>query len=257
MKRAIVVLSLILLAVACRKHEAPGSIPQQGLALWLRADAGVTADASGNVSAWASQSSPIKAVADKANQQPKLVANDIGGKPAVHFDGKDNILTAPLDINPSAAPQLTVISVFKSDTDARSPLRKLYGHDDGGYDRTAGLDNRASDTKENYVIFGGTAGVVGIFALQANTPYVTVDSYDNAQKTINTWVNGAPAKQNIRAEHQKGLTTFSIGASGTYYHEMWMGSVAEMLVYTRTLSDNERKTIETNLAAKYHLTLTR
>jgi len=290
MKRIAIAAALLALVAACKKHEEPAPtpaapppaattssaapatttetapvpitvanapVPSNGLVLWLRADSGVTAGADGKVSSWAVEGSPLKATAAKAEEQPSLVASDIGGKPAVHFDGNANMLETDLDINPSVAPQLTVISVFKSDTDAKAPLRKLYGADDGGYDRAAGLDDRSNDPNDNYTLFGGSAGVVGIFALKANTPYLTVDSYDDAQKKMNVWVNGAATKQNIDGEHEKGLTKFYIGGTGTSYHEPWQGSLSEILVYARTLSDDERKKVEDYLASKYGLTLTR
>ena len=236
---------------------ANAPVPANGLVLWLRADSGVTAGADGKVSAWAVEGSPLKATAETPEQQPSLVASDVGGKPAVHFDGNDDMLGVDLNVDPSAAPQLTVISVFKSDTDSKTPLRKLYGADDGGYDRAAGLDDRASDPNDNYTIFGGNADVVGVFALKANTPYLTVDSYDDAAKVMNVWVNGAAAKQNVQSEHGKSLTKFYLGGTGTSYHEPWQGSLSEMLVYARTLNDDERKKVEDYLAAKYGLTLTR
>src|SRR5438067_1231703 len=152
---------------------------------------------------------------------------------------------------------LAAILVFAAckQPDAPSPPRKLYGADDGGYDRAAGLDDRAEGT--NYTVFGGGGGVVGIFKLAANTPYLTVDSYDQPKKLLNVWVNGAPAKQNQQIDHGASLDKFYIGGSGTVYHEAWLGNVAEMLVYRRILTDDERKKVEDYLAAKYGLKLTR
>src|SRR5436190_16966183 len=66
-------------------------VPTSGLELWLRADSGVTAGADGKVSSWAVDGSSVKATAD-GDKQPTLVQNAIGGKPAVHFDGGNNIL---------------------------------------------------------------------------------------------------------------------------------------------------------------------
>ena len=235
---------------------ANAPVPTNGLELWLRADYGVTAGADGKVSSWAVEGSAVKATAGSPERQPTLVANAIGGKAAVHFDGGTNMLEVDVDVDPAVAPQLTVISVFSSDTDAASPLRKLYGADDGGYDRAAGLDDRASEGN-NYTIFGGTAGVVGIFKLAANTPYLTVDSYDQSKKLLNVWMNGAPAKQNQPIDHGAALAKFYVGGTGTVYHEPWFGNVAEMLVYHRLLTDDERKKIEDYLAGKYRLTLTR
>ena len=236
-------------------NVANAPVPTSGLSLWLRADSGVTAGADGKVSSWAVEGSTVKATAGLPETRPALAQNAIGGKPAVHFDGGTNILEANLNIDPAASPQLTVISVFTSDTDAPTPPRKLYGADDGGYDRAAGLDNRADPF--NYTVFGGNADVIGIFKLAANTPYLTVDSYDQTKKMLNVWVNGAPAKQNQQIDHGASLDKFYIGGSGTVYHEPWLGNVAEMLVYRRILTDDERKKVEDYLAGKYGLKLTR
>jgi len=236
-------------------NVANAPVPTSGLSLWLRADSGVTAGADGKVSSWAVEGSTVKATAGLPETRPALAQNAIGGKPAVHFDGGTNILEANLNIDPAASPQLTVISVFTSDTDAPTPPRKLYGADDGGYDRAAGLDNRADPF--NYTVFGGNADVIGIFKLAANTPYLTVDSYDQTKKMLNVWVNGAPAKQNQQIDHGASLDKFYIGGTGTVYHEPWLGNVAEMLVYRRILTDDERKKVEDYLAGKYGLKLTR
>jgi hypothetical protein len=278
----------VLAVVACRKPEAPATtssapppaappvatattaappmpgpdvnianaaVPTSALELWLRADSGVTAGADGKVSSWAVEGSPVKATANDPAKQPTLVPNAIGGKPAVHFDGGTNMLEANINIDPVAAPELTVISVFTSETEAANPLRKLYGADDGGYDRAAGLDDRGGEGN-NYTIFGGN-GVIGIFKLAANTPYLTVDSYSQTKKMLNVWVNGAAAKQNQAIDHGAALSKFYIGGTGTVYHEPWLGNVAEMLVYHRVLTDDERKKVEDYLAAKYGLKLTR
>jgi hypothetical protein len=235
-------------------NVANAPVPTSGLSLWLRADAGVTAGADSKVSSWANEGSPVKATAGLPEARPALTQNAIGGKPAIHFDGGSNMLEANLDIDPAASPELTVISVFTSETEA-PVLRKLYGADDGAYDRAAGLDNRADPL--NYTIFGGSADVIGIFKLAANTPYLTVDSYDQTKKVLNVWVNGAPAKQNQKIDHGASLDKFYIGGTGTVYHEAWLGNVAEMLVYRRILTDDERKKVEDYLAAKYGLKLTR
>jgi len=236
-------------------NAANAPVPTSGLSLWLRADSGVTSGADGKVSAWAVEGSPVKAEAKAPEQQPTLAQNAIGGKPAIHFDGGTQILEANIDIDPAASPELTVISVFTSETDASTPLRKLYGADDGGYDRAAGLDDRGEAM--NYTIFGGGGGVIGIMKLAANTPYLTVDSYDQPKKKLNVWINGAPVKQNVDVDHGAALDKFYIGGTGTVYHEPWFGNVAEMLVYHRVLTDEERKKVEDYLAAKYGLKLTR
>jgi hypothetical protein len=285
MKRSIVVLALAAsLVFACKKKEEPAPaappppvttssaattttappvaatvpdvaatsapVPTNGLELWLRGDYGVAADATGKVTSWAVEGSPLKAGVKDPSESPSLVAAAINGKPAVRFDGEHNLLEVPMSIDAVASPELTVISVWSSATADKSPLRKLYGADDGGYDRAAGIDERAADGS-NYTVFAGSGGVAGIFTFAANTPNLTIENYAN--KKLNTWVNGAAAKTNIDAEYGKMLDTFFIGCTGRVYHEQWKGDLAEMLVYKRTLTDEERKKVESYLANKYGL----
>jgi len=278
MKKAVVLIALVFALTACTK-EAPStdtaapaatatttetattptvetpapvavseaSIPAEGLAMWLRADAGVTAAPDGAVSAWTS-SNGVAAKQEDANAQPKLVPSSIGGKPAIRFDGNDSLLETNLDINPAVIPNLTVISVFDSRTAEADPLRKLYGADDGGFDRAAGLDSRAGTT--NYGIFGGD-GVIAYFSLEKDKPTITVDSW--TPKTFDGWVNGKHALSQVAVSNEQGLPHMFIGGTGTSFHEPWMGDVAEMLVYTRTLTDQERTEIEDTLAKKYSI----
>lgn len=289
MKRTIVVLALaVILVAACEKRDEPAPaapppettssapattttvapvrtstvpdvtatnapVPTQGLELWLRGDYGVTADAGGKVSSWAVEGSPVKAGVGDPAESPSLVASAINGKPAVRFDGDKNLLEVPLSIEAAVSPDLTVISVWSSATAERSPLRKLYGADNGGYDRAAGIDDRAEGS--NYTVFGGSAGVIGIFTFTANTPHLTIETYSN--KKLNTWVDGAAAKSGVDAEYTDSPDHFFIGGTGRVYHEPWQGDLAEMLIYKRTLTDEERKKVEDYLAGKYGLKLTR
>ncbi len=228
-------------------------IPTSGLQLWLRADYGVTA-MEGKVTSWAVEGSPLKAEAKVAAESPSIVANAINGKPAIRFDGDHNMLEVPMSIDAEAAPELTVISVWSSVTADKNPLRKLYGADDGGYDRAAGIDDRASDGS-NYTVFAGGGGVVGIFTFTPNTTNLTIENYAN--KKLNTWVNGAAAKSNINAEYDHMPDHLYIGGTGHSYTESWKGDIAEMLIYKRTLTDDERKKIEDYLGTKYGVKISR
>jgi hypothetical protein len=158
-----------------------------------------------------------------------------------------------VDISPAKMPSVTVFAVFNSKTDAASPLRKLYGDDDGGYDRAAGLDDRGGGGK-NYSVFIGT-GVAGDFAMKANEAYVTADQFTKGD--FSSWVNGKETLQRINAEWQTALPNLYIGGSGPVYHEQWLGDIAECFVYARVLTDLERMQVEDYLGKKYAVALTR
>ena len=228
-------------------------VPTSGLQLWLRGDYGVTAT-EGKVTSWAVEGSPLKAEAKDPAEQPSIVANAINGKPAIRFDGDHNMLEVPMSIDAAVVPELTVISVWSSATADKNPLRKLYGADDGGYDRAAGIDDRAADGS-NYTVFSGSGGVTGIFTFAANTTNLTIENYAN--KKLNAWVNGAAAKSNIAAEYDHMPDHLYIGGTGHAYTESWKGDLAEMLIYKRTLTDDERKKIEDYLGTKYGVKITR
>ncbi|HKO55258.1 MAG TPA: hypothetical protein VJ276_05225 [Thermoanaerobaculia bacterium] len=228
-------------------------VPTSGLALWLRADALVTTGAENAVTMWKSPNN-MQATQTEAGRQPRLYPNAINGHAAVRFDGDDDMLETNFNIDPTVVPDATVIAVFNSRVAESSPLRKLYGQDDGGYDRAAGLDDRAGEGK-GYAIFGGGAGVVGYFPLAANQTYLTADAWGG--KAFNGWVNGKKILDDHEVSNEKGLPHLYIGGSGTVYAEPWAGDVAELLVYSRALTDAERTGIEDYLAKKYGVTLDR
>jgi hypothetical protein len=70
-------------------------VPQQGLVLWLRADAGISRD-EGLVSQWSDQSSAGNhAIQPALALRPRLANAAIAGQPVVEFDGVDDFLVLP------------------------------------------------------------------------------------------------------------------------------------------------------------------
>jgi hypothetical protein len=227
---------------------AGSSIPPAGVALWLVAD-----DAkAGPLASWSNSAvAGVNATAEK-EQQPEVVANAIGGHSAVRFNGQTNMLMTNVDISPAHMPDATVFAVFNSKTDSKDMLRKLYGDDNGGYDRAVGIDNRAENA--NYTVFTGH-GVEGYFPLKAGETYITADQF--TKTGFSGWVNGKATLTKVAAEWSEALPNLYLGGTGTSYHEPWMGDLAEFIVYARVLSDQERMQVEDYLAKKYGVTLAR
>ena len=104
------------------------------------------------------QLEPTKDASGKGNDldpvsEPTYI--DTGGfnAGAYQFDGAQR-LVAPIDINTSEYPQLTMGAWVKASS-LTPGLRKIMGHDDGGWDRTIGLDNREPDFTFRYTSFTG------------------------------------------------------------------------------------------------------
>lgn len=233
-------------------EEDPGTVVSNtsDLEIWLRADAGVTTE-SGGVSRWEDQAGgDHNATQGTATARPTLLASAVNGLPAVRFDGNDDFLSVPFDLNPhttsTAHPDVTVFAVFSSETNAASPLRKLYSHDTGGYDRSVGLDSRAGTT--NYGYFKGS-GVAPYFELAENTSYVTADQW--TPSTFSGWRNGVQQVSSAPVSNGEGAMWMALGRNGQLGGEHWQGWLAEFILYARILSDSERQLVENYLLTKY------
>jgi hypothetical protein len=232
---------------------AGSPIPGTGVLLWLAGDDALTSAKDGKVHSWQNAAVPggtAKAVQD--DHPPAAVANAINGHAAVQFDGTNQMLMTSIDIGPKQMPEGTVITVLRTKTAEKSPLRKVYGDDNGDYDRAVGLDDRGD---KNFTLFSGS-GVTGYFPIEVDKTYIVVDQY--SPKEFSGWVNGAAALSKVAADWQDdALPNMYIGGSGNVYEEYWNGDVAEVIVYARKLSDAERTQVEDYLAKKYGVALTR
>ena len=233
---------------------AGAPIPANGVLLWLAGDDALASATNGKVQSWKNAQVPNgSATAVRPDGMPAAVANAINGHAAVRFDGTNQMLVTTIDIGPVRMPEGTVITVFNSNTATPTPLRKVYGDDNGGYDRAAGLDNRGEP--QNYTVFTGN-GVAGYFQLEPNKNYLTVDEFGSNE--FSGWVNGKATLAKTSAEWAKeSLPNMYIGGTGTSYEEYWNGDVAEIIVYSHLLTDAERTQVEDYLAKKYGITLDR
>ncbi|HEV7238841.1 MAG TPA: hypothetical protein VGQ36_06335 [Thermoanaerobaculia bacterium] len=245
----------VALLFACAKIEPSrtdrkADIPRNGLALWLAAD-----DAQPNevVDVWQNpELTGPRANALSIAAQPKRVANALNGHAVVRFDGVDDIMKTTIEFGRGRMEAATVFAVFSSATAAASPLRKLYGCDNGGFDPAAGLDDRA-DT--NYGVFTG-GGAHPYFVLEPNHYYLTSDVWKWTEFT--GYVDG-----HLKIDHlpitsdTDTLPNLFLGGTGTVYYEHWQGDIAEVIVFSRALEDAERRKVEDYLAEKYAVTLHR
>ena len=233
---------------------AGAPIPAAGVLLWLSADDAVAAATDGKVRSWQNALVPAATATPRhADRPPAVVGNALNGHAVIRFDGTDQTLMATIDIGPARMPEGTIVTVIRSTTADASPLRKVYGNDNGGYDRAVGLDDRGGD--KNFTLFKGSY-VEGYFQIQPDTTYIVVDQY--SPREFSGWVNGNAALTKIEADWQDdALPNLYIGGTGTVYNEFWSGDLAEIIVYSRKLDDAERVQVEDYLGQKYGVAITR
>jgi hypothetical protein len=183
--------------------------------------------------AWASIGTQYYADLSGHNVAISMIDNPVLSPGGATFDGVDDAIKVELNVNPTAMPQMSW-GAWVTPTN-NSPIRQVLSHDDGGYDRSLGIDWRGG-------LSGEYSGFTGVGVLGDGT-VATVDEkvflaavYDNATSSMSMWVNG-----------QKTTATTSFGTGNDYFliganpccGEHFAGSVTGIFVFDQALTDSQ------------------
>ncbi len=165
------------------------------------------------------------------------------------FNGNQHLI-APININPSAQPTLTMGAWVR--TDSLDPgLRKVIGSDDGGWDRTIGLDNREPNTLPlRYTSFSGTGTPIEGTPEPVNTEDWTflAATYDQPNALVTVWVDlNAKTTNDALVAVSRPNSTFGPGFSTTAIGnirpdnlaEGWLGSIDNVFFFNTVLSQSD------------------
>jgi hypothetical protein len=232
-----------------------------GLKAWYRADAepgftdgvkvGSVHDVTGN--GW-NATNPVAAA------QPVFKANIFNGKPALRFDGVDDVLisTCPLNPNPS-----TLFVVCKSNVAAASQPTMGIIVGSGNAQAAQGNNIRAhlnaTTNWGSWARFNGdlTSGE-DLVAGEANILAAYTGVYQSGIGAI--YRNGVRRNSVAGGDNLAGATTYSdkLTLGGNADPGGWSNvDITEVLAYDRVLSDADRVKIEDYLSAKYAIPLPR
>ena len=244
----------------------PTNVP--GLRIWLRADAVNPADANqvrssgGNffVKSWRDQSGGIFHAGQPTDaNQPRFISStpELGGRPALRFDGVDDILYLPA---PPAQNNFTIIAVARPtaghEIDAASAAgvggvsgqRYLFGAQHGGdFNSGAGL---SLGTNGASVYEHGSGYMPALAVVAAAVPNLSVVSINYSNKQPALTVNGTLSSSGFQSSRAAVNAPVEIGA-GAY--GAFAGDVVEIFVFDRTLTLAEQHGVEEFLRAKYNL----
>jgi len=206
----------------------PGKLA--GLRLWWRADAGVP---TGHGDLWQDQSGlgnhgaqPLGAAV------PTLVRDAVNGLPAMRFDGSADHVRFPAQLNGVIR---TVFWVVRESADATAAYRGLLGH-------------------PNYRDFEGGNGAPGAIW---RGDCCAAASVTGGQ----TWLNGLPVEGRTTPRPNQMSVVSLVTLSGTSADRFgsgtgqspWWGDLAELVIYDRALTPEERKSVEAYLLDKYEV----
>ena len=155
-----------------------------------------------------------------------------------------NSIVLPININASNLPQLTMGAWVRPRSTGQGGVGKVLSHDNGGFDRTLGIDSRGSNAGTGYAMFTG-GGVLdspsGLLVLD-EWQFIAA-RYDGvtARLTVGTFHGSASDS----TDFDVGLTSLFVG-SNPAFNEDFDGLIDNVFVYSRFLSDAEIADIRDN-----------
>lgn len=228
-----------------------------GLVAWWKADAIIGLADGDAVATWAaSSSSAYPLTQPTAGNRPVYKVGIINKLPVVRFTAASKHYLTGGNILSNLA-NVTVFSVFKSTTAASNQWIVGKAEAEGnGFSFMQGLFG--SGKVYSYVGVTGPAypaGVSAVPALSNNTWYIGTTSYDGV--TLDARVNGGQLGQTAEVRaivYDSQPLLVGIDTDLTVY--AFGGDLAEIVIYNRALSVNERRAVELSLGGKYALVVT-
>lgn len=155
---------------------------------------------------------------------------------AFAFSGDTSFIESAVNINPDALPVCTMVTWAKFTGDeASESTQQVVSHDDGGYDRSIGLDGRAG--KWGWSCFVGNQSVAGGFRVEPNKWTFLAAVYDQPAKKVTFYAGDEKIEVN-EVEMGNGLEIVRVGSNPSY-GEHFTGEIEPVKLYTRALSEEE------------------
>jgi hypothetical protein len=229
---------------------AAPAVPSQGLQLWLRGDAGITA-VNGNVASWADQSpNRINATQSVVSLQPAIAKS--GHVSVVRFNGSPKSLNFPLAINGWTGMTILMVAANSANvTGGSSPNAAIF------WDETVWWGTTYLSPYQTNVSF--RFGTTQTYNWPDYQRPASVGTNLNLTETVHSgttdylYVNGNLAYSQggkfSAIEGAVNVGALGVGSGNTPF----AGDIAEVLVYNRALTNAERQGIETYLMNKYSL----
>lgn len=155
---------------------------------------------------------------------------------AFAFTGNASFIESAVNINPDALPVCTMVTWAKFTGDpASESTQQVVSQDDGGYDRSIGLDNRAG--KWGWSCFVGNRSVAGGFQVEPNKWTFLAAVFDQPAQKVTFYAGDEKIEVN-EVEMGNGLEIVRVGSNPSY-GEHFTGEIEPVKLYTRALSEEE------------------
>jgi len=155
---------------------------------------------------------------------------------AYYFDGNNDFIYAPVNINPDIMPSMTMSAWVRADGD--SPIKQaiIISHDHGGYDRSLGIDSRGGGT--GWSAFSGSGGVLGYSPVTIGEWVFVAVVYDQNVGTVKLYVNDTIYEE--EGNLGSGWDYIHIGSNPSF-GKYFVGTIDEVRIYNYALNQSEIK----------------
>ena len=259
--------SNVTLWVTVADGSAPPPLPSVSsgtLKLWLKGDAGVITNSSGQVSQWQDQSGNAnQASQTNTNSQPQLVYREgLGGRAALWFDGSSDAATGDYLVGsgdvgvPNALTAFAVYNDFYNVPEwgtevwfvgqpAGNQSSEGFAELNGAMDFTSWPDNYLTS-------FGIPTNTYRICTDRVNTNLSLVEMFDTTASNETAFSNTMTGQQPPTAGYFiGGFDPLLPGPAGN--GRCFSGDISEVVIYRGYLSDADRLAVQGYLQQKYYL----
>lgn len=224
-------------------------IPKEGLALWLKTGPSVKTEGS-NVLAWADESGLHHDAVTISKSKPVFIPNELNGYPVIRFNGKDNYMqTVPfVTFNNKRGTLLIVFRLNGSSSTSGGGVSTLVSTYLGN-----GVTWQLCASEYLYIYYDGVGAEGMPLAAVAKNQWEVAALKRTADTSMTIYRRGEPRATFPVTNNQPDSNTIKIGSNGRL--EVLKGDIAEIILYNRTLNDEEFITVNEYLSSKYKIEL--
>ena len=147
------------------------------------------------------------------------------------FNGQNNYINIPVNINPDVMPQLTMGAWVKAINE--NPIRQVISHDNGDFDRSLGIDNRGGGS--GWSAFKGD-GVLGFHEVELNEWTFIAVVYDQINAEVMLYVNGSIYSEKGTLGNGLGDTSIGFNPGNGEYFE---GVIDDVFIFDKAMTKAE------------------
>lgn len=163
-----------------------------------------------------------------------------GGAFAFNGTSSSYIQINSLNINSSSYPTLTM-GAWVSTNEVGSIIRQVISHDDGGFDRSLGLDSRGG--LNGWSTFVGAGVLAGQTATVGTWTFVAV-AYNQTAGTAMLYINGTTYAYN--SAYDAGGWSYTRIGSNPSFTEYFNGTIDEVFFFSSALTASQLDNIRLN-----------